>query len=132
MRRHTFQPSMSDTRQAKQSSKPAVSVVDTSQPGSKSQENKPLENTFHQTSMRREVKQQVSKHSSPENERQETKPTVTLPVLSPKYSSIQPTSDPAPPPGRNFKPQEAPCAPFHPTYPFSKGLMTIYIVQSCR
>ena len=49
--------------------------------------------------MRREVKQQVSKHSSPENERQETKPraTVTLPVLSPKYSSIQPTSDPAAP-----------------------------------
>jgi hypothetical protein len=108
---------MFDTRQAKKSSKPAVSVVDTSHPGSKSLENKPLasENTVHQTFLRPEVKQQVSKHSSPENERQETKPTVTLPVLNPKYSFVQPTSDPAPPPDQNFKPQETTCALFHPT-----------------
>jgi hypothetical protein len=117
MRRHTFQPSMSDTRQAKQSSKPAGSVVDISHPGNKSQEYKPLENMVHQTLLRREVKQQVSRRSSQENERQETKHAVA-PVLSPKYSSIQPTSDLAPPPDQFFKPQEATCAPFHPTYVF--------------
>ena len=116
MRRQTFQPSMSDTRQAKQSSQPA----DISHLGSKSQENKPLENTVHQTSLRREVKQQVSRYSSQENERQETKYTVAPPVLSPKYSSIQPISNPASPPDQFFKPQEATCAPFHPTV-FSKG-----------
>lgn len=112
MRRYTFQPSVSDTRQAKQSSQPA----DISHLGSKSQENKPLENVVHQTFLRREVKQQVSWHSNQENERQETKHAVPLPVLNPKYSSIQPTSDPVPPLDQFFKPQEATCAPFHPTY----------------
>ena len=114
MRRHTLQPSMSDTRQAKRSSKPASSVVDISHVGSKSQENKPLENMVHQTFLPREVKQQVSRYSSQENVRQETKRTVALPVLCPKQSSIQPTSDPVLPPDQFFKPQEATCAPFHP------------------
>lgn len=115
MRRYTFQPSMSDTRQAKQSSHPA----DISHLGSKFQENKPLENMAHQTFLHREVKQQVSRPSNQENKHQETKHTFPLPVLNPKYPSIQPTSDPASPPDQFFKPQEATCAPFHPTYVFS-------------
>ena len=117
MRLNTFQPSMADTWQAKQSSQPA----DISYLGSKSQENKPLENMVYQTSMRQEVKQQVSRYSNQENERQETKNTVPLPVISPNYYSIQPTSDPVPPPDQFFKPQEAACAPFHPSYVFSQG-----------
>ena len=121
MRRHTFQPSTSDTRQARQSSQPAGSVADISHLGSKSQENKPLENMVHETLLRREVRQQETKHSSQENELQETKHTVALPVLIPKYSSIQPTSGPVSPPDQPFKPQEATCAPFHTTYVFSKG-----------
>ena len=130
MRRYTFQPSMSDTRQAKQSSQPA----DISHLGSKSQENKPLENMAHQTFPRREVKQQVNRPLYPENERQETKPTVPLPILSPKYPPIQPTSDPFPPPDQFFKPQETTCAPFHPTYVFCifTGLIAICLVQSRR
>ena len=51
----------------------------------------------------------------------ETKHTVALPVVSPKYTSIQPTSDPVPPSDQFFKPQEATCALFHPTYVFSKA-----------
>ena len=112
MRRYTFQPSMSDTRQAKQtSSQPA----DISHLGSKSQENKPLENMAHQTFLRQEVKQQVNRPLNQENERQETKPTV--------YSLIQATSDPVLPPDQFFRPpsQETTCAPFHPTYVFLQG-----------
>jgi hypothetical protein len=108
---YTFQPSMSNTRQTKQSSQlPA----DISHLGSKSQENnKPLENLVHQTYPRREVKQQINRHYNQENERQETKQTPALPVYAPKNSSfIQPTSDPVPPPDRFFKPQEATCVPF--------------------
>jgi hypothetical protein len=110
---------MSDTRQAKQSSQPAGSVVDILHLGSKLQANKPLENMVHQTSLGREVRQQESRHSSQENERQETKHTVAPPVLSPKYSSIQPTL--VSPPDQFLKPQEATCAPFHLAYVFSKG-----------
>ena len=128
MRRYTFQPPGPDTRQEKQSSQPA----DISHLGSKSQENKPIENMAHQTFLRREVKQQVNRHSNQENERQEIKHTVAPPVLSPKDSFIQPNSNPVPPPDQFFKPQENTCAPFHPTYVFSKRLIAIYLVQNRR
>ena len=115
MRRHTFQPSVPDTGQAKRSGQPA----DISDLGSKSQENKLIENMAHQTFLRREVKQQVSRHANQENERQETKHTVAPPVLSPKDSFVQPTSDPVLLTDQFFKPQENTCAPFHLTYVFS-------------
>ena len=129
MQRYTFQPSMSDTRQAMvpmQSSQPS----DLSRLGSKSQDNKPPENTFHQTSVRREVKQQVSRHSNQENELQETKNIVPLPPLNPKYSSIQPTSGPFSPPDQFFQPQESTCVPFHPTYVFRRAHDYLYRAKS--
>ena len=86
----------------------------------------------HQTFLRQEVKQQVNRYSNQENERQEMKYTVAPPVLSPKDSFIQPTSNPTLPPDHFFKPQENTCAPFHPTYAFSKGPIAIYLVQNCR
>ena len=121
MRRHTLQASTTDTKKAKQSSQPAGYVVDSSHLGRKSQENKPLETMVHQTFLRREVRQQESRPSIQENERQETKHTAAPSVPSPKYSSIQPTPDPVPPPDQFFKPQEAMFASFYPTYVFSKS-----------
>lgn len=93
MRRHTYQPSTSDMRQARQNTQLAGTVDDISHLANKSQENRPIENMAHQTFLRRELRQQESRRSSQENERQEARSTVTQPVLSPKYS-IQSSSEP--------------------------------------
>jgi hypothetical protein len=116
MRRDTYQPSSSDTRQAKQISQLPDSVEDISHLSSKLQENKPPVNMVHQTFLRRELRQQESRRPSQENERQETKHTVAQPVLTPKYSSIQSTSHPDSPPNQNFKRQDDRYALFYPTY----------------
>ena len=93
-------------RQAKQNTQLPDTVDDISHLGSKSQENRLLENMGHQTFLRRELRQQESRRSSQENEPQEAKITVAQPVLSPKYS-IQSTSDPDCPPDQSFKHQDA-------------------------
>lgn len=121
MRPNVHQPSRSDTGEAKQNGQLAGSVENISHLGSKLQEKKSLqaENMVHQTFLRRELGQQESNPSSQNNERQEIKQTVVQPVLSPKYSSINSTSDPVSPPDQFFKRQDATYALVHLTSVFS-------------
>jgi len=92
-------------RHAKQNTQLAGTFDDIS--SSKSQQNKPAENTVHQGIFHRKLKQQESRRSSQESEYQEIKPTVAQSVLNPKHSSIQSTSDTNSPPDQSFKRQDA-------------------------